>query len=169
MKNLLSRASLQARRQPSNKLTFYRLFYKTFRIDSSQCASQLSTCWPVDRPTFIEELEAAPTTLLFFSLLALLWARRKTGTKQWYLLFLLASILTAWAYGEIRLTDVPDENNLRMPPREARLEIIIHRIYTEHDLYGKTSGLATVQVAPWESRLKAGDRIYFRLSKRSCP
>ena len=62
-----------------------------------------------------KSFEAAPTTLLFFSLLALLWARRKTGTKQWYLLFLLASILTAWA-GEIRLTD-----NLRMPP-EARLK-----------------------------------------------
>ena len=113
-----------------------------------------------------KSFEAAPTTLLFFSLLALLWARRKTGTKQWYFLFLLASILTAWAYGEIRLTEVPDENNLRMPPREARLKIIIHRIYTEHDRYGKTSGLATVQVAPWESRLKAGDRIYFRLSKK---
>ncbi|MGC6455695.1 MAG: ComEC/Rec2 family competence protein [Coraliomargaritaceae bacterium] len=106
------------------------------------------------------------TALLFFSLLTLLWAHRCTGTKKWYPLFLLAVILAALAYGESRLPAPPDENALRLPAREARLELRILRIYNERDLYGKTSGLATVRKAPWESRLQVGDTLYFRFSNK---
>ena len=109
-------------------------------------------------------LQAPPKILLFLSLAILLRASRKTGTRQWYALFLLAATLAAWAYGELRLPAPPDETALRLPRREARLELEIRRIYQERDRYGKTSGLATVRAAPWESRLRTGNRIYFRFS-----
>ncbi|MGB0344702.1 MAG: hypothetical protein ACPGGJ_04830, partial [Coraliomargarita sp.] len=90
-------------------------------------------------------LQAPPEILLLLSLAILLRASRRTGTRQWYTLFLLAATLAAWAYGELRLPAPPDETALRLPRREARLQLEIRRIYQERDRYGKTSGLATVR------------------------
>jgi competence protein ComEC len=107
-----------------------------------------------------------PLPLLLLSLVVLIGARHLSGRFFWYPLFWIAVTLAAWAYGEIRLPEAPEESLLCRPAREATLTIQIRRIYQANDRYGKTSGLGIVQTAPWESRLAAGDRIYFSFSTK---
>lgn len=52
-----------------------------------------------------------------------------------------------------------------MPPREAMLELKIKRVMQAENNYGKSTGVARVMHANQTSRLRQGNRIYFRLSK----
>lgn len=108
-----------------------------------------------------------PLLLLCAALILIIIALKITGRTLWYPLFIPAAILTAWAYGQIRLPPAPDAELNQLPPREACLELKIQRIFQESDRYGKTSGLAKVIHAEKESRLQKGHRIYFRLSTKN--
>jgi competence protein ComEC len=112
----------------------------------------------------------APVPLLLagalIACIATLFAASRNRPQQaWAPCFLIAATLAFWAYGQIRLPQLPDPFDLALPEREARIILDIQRMMQPAADFENSNGIARVARASQTSRLNKGDYIYFRLKR----
>lgn len=113
---------------------------------------------------------AAPTELtgpllgaaVLLCLLA--WTTARERPALWLICFLSAATLGAWTYASWRLPQKPDSAAINLPIREASLHFEVEQVMQARTAYGNASGLGRVVAADSPSRLRRGDRIYFRIT-----
>lgn len=82
---------------------------------------------------------------------------------KWFLSFVAATTLTAWAYGSVRLPSKPSQELLMLPMREAHVTFEVERVMQARSAYGEGSGIGRVIEANATSRLQPDAKIFFRI------
>ena len=87
----------------------------------------------------------------------------KQSGAPWLLSFMTAVTLSAWAYGTLRFPTKPESAQLSLPIREAYLHFKVDRVMQAGSQFGNASGVARIIEANVTSRLKLGDKVFFRI------
>ena len=87
----------------------------------------------------------------------------KQSGALWLLSFMTAATLSAWSYGTLRFPTKPKSAQLQLPIREAYLHFEVDRVMQARSQFGNASGIARIIEANATSRLKLGDKVFFRI------
>jgi len=95
--------------------------------------------------------------------LCLVISRHRQLRQLWLTSFVLASSLSCWAFGTLRLPPTPSSHQLLLPVREAQLEFKVSKVLQPLSQYGTASGIGKIITAPRLSRITPKDSIYFQI------